>query len=73
MNNIKCGIAIKPNTKWDKLKPFLDQIDQVIIMTVEPGFGGQKFMPEVLEKTKKLKEIIESKNFKQTKKMILLK
>ena len=38
MNNIKCGIAIKPKTPWDKIKPFLDDIDQVIVMTVEPGF-----------------------------------
>ena len=49
-NNIKCGIAIKPATPWEDLKPYLDNIDQIIIMTVEPGFGGQKFLNSQLKK-----------------------
>ena len=57
-NNIKCGIAIKPATPWDKLKPYLNDIDQIIIMTVEPGFGGQKFMEDQLLKIDQLKNYI---------------
>lgn len=59
-NNIKCGIAIKPATPWEKLKPYLSDIDQIIIMTVEPGFGGQKFMEEQLLKIEQLKNFISS-------------
>ena len=57
-NNIKCGIAIKPATPWEDLKPYLDNIDQIIIMTVEPGFGGQKFMDNQLSKITQLKKYL---------------
>ena len=57
-NNIKCGIAIKPATPWEELKPYLNDIDQIIIMTVEPGFGGQKFMEDQLLKISQLKNFI---------------
>ena len=57
-NNIKCGIAIKPATPWEDLKPYLNEIDQIIIMTVEPGFGGQKFMEDQLLKIDQLKDYI---------------
>ena len=57
-NNIKCGIAIKPATPWEDLKPYLKDIDQIIIMTVEPGFGGQKFMEDQLLKIEQLKNYI---------------
>ena len=57
-NNIKCGIAIKPATPWEDLKPYLNNIDQIIIMTVEPGFGGQKFMEDQLLKIEQLKKYI---------------
>ena len=57
-NNVKCGIAIKPNTPWQELKPYLKIIDQVIIMTVEPGFGGQKFMGNQLSKISQLKSFL---------------
>jgi len=60
-NNIKCGIAIKPATPWEDLKPYINDIDQIIIMTVEPGFGGQKFMNDQLAKITELKNYI-SKN-----------
>ena len=59
----KVGISLKPNSKIELVEKHLDQIDLVLIMSVEPGFGGQKFMPEVLEKTKKLRDIIIKKNF----------
>ena len=58
INNIKCGIAIKPATPWEELKPYLNDIDQIIIMTVEPGFGGQKFMEDQLLKIEQLKNYI---------------
>jgi len=57
-NNIRCGIAIKPATPWEDLKPYLNDIDQIIIMTVEPGFGGQKFMDDQLLKINQLKNQI---------------
>ena len=60
--NKKVGISLKPKSEIKLIEKYLDQIDLVLIMSVEPGFGGQKFMPEVLEKTKKLKEIINKKN-----------
>ena len=57
----KVGISLNPETKTDVILNFLNQIDLVLIMSVNPGFGGQKFMPEVLEKIKILKEIKEEK------------
>ena len=60
----KVGISLKPNSKIDLINNFLGEIDLVLIMSVEPGFGGQKFMPEVLKKTKLLKELISKNNFK---------
>ena len=62
--NKKVGISLKPKSKVDLIKDHLDQIDLVLIMSVEPGFGGQKFMPEVLEKTKFIREMINKKNLK---------
>ena len=59
--NRKVGISLKPKSKVDLIKDYLDQIDLVLIMSVEPGFGGQKFMPEVLEKTKTVRKIIDEK------------
>ena len=55
----KVGISLKPKSKIDLIKDHLNQIDLVLIMSVEPGFGGQKFMPEVLEKTKAVRELID--------------
>ena len=53
----KVGISLNPETKIDVITEYLDQIDLVLIMSVNPGFGGQKFMPEVLIKIKDLKKI----------------
>tara|TARA_Y100000768_G_scaffold267766_1_gene204601 strand:- start:386 stop:1045 length:660 start_codon:yes stop_codon:yes gene_type:complete len=53
----KVGISLNPKTKIDIIEKVLDQIDLILIMSVNPGFGGQKFMPEVLNKVKKLDEI----------------
>ena len=60
--NKKVGISLKPKSKIELIKNVLSDIDLVLIMSVEPGFGGQEFMPEVLEKTKILKELIAEKN-----------
>jgi len=53
----KVGISLNPETKVDVIKNYLNKIDLVLIMSVNPGFGGQKFMPEVLDKIKELKNI----------------
>ena len=58
----KVGISLKPKSKIDLIENYLSDIDLVLIMSVEPGFGGQKFMPEVLSKTKILKKMIKEKN-----------
>ena len=55
--NKKVGISLNPESKLDLVTNYLDKIDLVLIMSVNPGFGGQKFIPEVLNKVKKLKEI----------------
>ena len=62
--NKKVGISLKPKSKINLIQDYLDQIDLVLIMSVEPGFGGQKFMPEVLKKTKAIKNLIDQKNLK---------
>jgi ribulose-phosphate 3-epimerase len=62
--NKKVGISLKPKSEISLIKEYLNQIDLVLIMSVEPGFGGQKFMPEVLEKTKIIRDLINQKNLK---------
>ena len=62
--NKKVGISLKPKSGIDLLKNHLNQIDLVLIMSVEPGFGGQKFMPEVLEKTRVIRDLISQKSLK---------
>lgn len=57
-NGIKVGIAISPETSIEKIKEFLPYIHQVLVMTVVPGKGGQKLIPETLDKIKKLKQYI---------------
>ena len=59
----KVGISLNPESKLDLITNYLEKIDLVLIMSVNPGFGGQKFMPEVLDKVKRLKDI-KSKNNK---------
>ena len=60
----KVGISLKPKSKLELIEKYIDRVDLILIMSVEPGFGGQKFMPEVLDKTKKVKEIIDKKKLK---------
>ena len=60
--NKKVGVSLNPESKTDLIINLLDKIDLVLIMSVNPGFGGQKFMPEVLDKIKELKKIQTEKN-----------
>ena len=58
----KVGVSLNPNSKIELIINYLDKIDLVLIMSVNPGFGGQKFIPEVLDKIKELKKIQKEKN-----------
>ena len=58
----KVGVSLNPKTKINLIMDLLNKIDLVLIMSVNPGFGGQKFMPEVLDKIKELKKIKDQKN-----------
>ena len=54
----KVGITMKPGTPAEAVKPYLELVDMVLVMTVEPGFGGQKLMPECLDKVKEIRKMI---------------
>ena len=62
--NKKVGLSLNPDTPIDKIKKFLSSIDLVLIMSVYPGFGGQKFIPNVIDKIKELKNIKKKENMK---------
>jgi ribulose-phosphate 3-epimerase len=62
--NKKIGIAINPETDWKKIKDFLKEIDEVLLMSVHPGFSGQKFIYHVLEKIEEVKKYKDKKNLK---------
>lgn len=55
-HDMRAGIAISPNTPYDVVLPYLEDVDIVLVMTVEPGFGGQEMIPETLEKVRKIRE-----------------
>lgn len=57
-NGVKAGLSLKPNTPFEKAIPFLDKIDMLLIMTVEPGFGGQSYITEMTEKIRQAKKYI---------------
>ena len=57
----KVGVSLKPESPSNLIENYLDQIDLILIMSVNPGFGGQKFMPEVLDKMKMLRNIVNTK------------
>ena len=59
---VLAGVSVRPKTSVDALLPHLDQIDVLLIMSVEPGFGGQPFMEDVLDKVKKARAVIEERN-----------
>lgn len=61
--NVKPGISIKPNTKVEEIKKYLPYVDQVLVMSVEPGFGGQGFMPNSIDKVKELYDLRKENNY----------
>lgn len=61
-HNLKAGISLKPKTKADVLANYLDDIDNILVMTVEPGFGGQCFMENQLDKISQIAEMIRGRN-----------
>ena len=61
--NMKAGISIKPNTPSEKVYPFLKDLDLVLVMSVEPGYGGQKFMDHSIEKIAFLRNEIDKNNY----------
>jgi len=59
---MKPGIVVKPKTEAEAVAPYLDKVDMVLVMTVEPGFGGQKFMADMMPKLAKLRQMINEVN-----------
>lgn len=62
-HNIKCGVSLNPETSIEKVLPYLDLADLVLVMSVHPGFGGQKFIPETLGKVRTLAALREDKGY----------
>ena len=63
-SGVKVGVSIKPITSEDLIIPYLKNLDLVLIMSVEPGFGGQSFIPSALDKINKLRKVIDDNNYK---------
>ena len=59
---VKVGVTIKPKTPLSVLEPLLDKVDMILLMTVEPGFGGQAFIPESLDKIREVRAMLNEKN-----------
>ena len=62
--NFKVGLAIKPNTNINVLNRYLDKIDLILVMSVEPGYGGQKFLPSTISRLNDIKSLIGNRNIK---------
>ena len=58
-NGKKCGLTLKPGTPAEALRPYLELVDLVLIMTVEPGFGGQKFMADMMDKVRAVRAMLD--------------
>lgn len=63
-HDVKAGIAISPNTPYEAVLPYLDIVDMVLVMTVEPGFGGQPMIPETLQKVRAIKNYVDEHEIK---------
>ena len=61
---VKAGISIKPGTPLEAVYPYVDKVEMVLVMSVEPGFGGQAFIPESLEKISRLRRFIDENGYK---------
>ncbi len=59
---VKPGIVVKPKTPAEAIAPYLEMVDMVLVMTVEPGFGGQKFMADMMPKLKKIRQMLDEVN-----------
>lgn len=60
----KAGISIKPGTELEKVYPYLSKVDMVLLMSVEPGFGGQEFMPEAFDRIRRLRQYIDKQKLR---------
>ena len=58
-HNVKAGLAINPDTNWEVVKPYMDVLDLILVMSVHPGFGGQKFISSALDKLETLRKEID--------------
>lgn len=58
----KAGIVLKPKTTWEAVLPYIDQVELILVMTVEPGFGGQKFMADMMPKVQAIRGYIDAMN-----------
>ncbi len=61
-NGCKAGISISPDTEVSVLEPWVEKVDLILLMSVHPGFGGQKFIPETLDKIRTVRRMIDEKN-----------
>lgn len=58
----RAGIVLKPKTTWEAVLPYIDEVELILVMTVEPGFGGQKFMADMMPKVSAIRRWIDEKN-----------
>ena len=64
-NNLKCGLALKPKTPFSIIKKYLEYIDYIVVMSVEPGFGGQRFIPSTLDKISEIDNYLNQNNIRE--------
>ena len=64
-NNLKCGLALKPKTPLSIIKKYLEYIDYIVVMSVEPGFGGQSFIPSTLDKISEIDNYLNQNNIRE--------